>query len=298
MELRHLRYFATVAEYGNIRVASSHLHISQPAISRQIHDLENELGVLLFERTTRGLRLTQAGERYLLEIRGALTMIKAASRSAQMVAEGRLGHLSIGLVEIAGWEGLVPLSLGAFQKSYGDVSLHLRPATTPEQLSAIKDGALDGGFIYAFDPLPVEFESLSLTRHDVVLATPLNWRANTSAHSSVRSLKSEPFVTFQRAVYPTYYDRLLNACSQAGLTMRVIQEVGSEAAILSLVSAGIGIAIVNSCNQWRAPSRVRFAELKDLSVPLPLSFAYLRSNSNPALMRFVATLKKSLTQND
>ncbi|TEA77752.1 LysR family transcriptional regulator [Allopusillimonas ginsengisoli] len=294
MELRHLRYFIVVAEHGSVRVASSHLHISQPAISRQIHDLEEELGVQLFDRTTRGLRLTKAGGHYLIEARRALAMIDAAGKSTQMVARGRLGRLSIGLVEIAAWEGFVPLALGEFQKNYGQVYLQLHPVTTPEQLLMIENGTLDGGFVYAFDPLPEDFESVMLARHDVVLATPLNWRERVSSHPSIRSLVNEPFVTFQRPVYPTYYDRLLNACSQTGLTMRIVQEVGSEAAVLSLVSAGIGIAIVNSCNRWRAPSRVRFLELEDLSVPLPLSFVYLRSNSNPALVRFVETLKEAL----
>lgn len=282
-----------VAEHGNVRVAASHLHISQPAISRQIHDLEGELGIQLFDRTARGLHLTSAGERYLVEIRRAVDMIEAAGRSAQSVAAGRLGRLNIGLVEIAGWEGPVPSTLGEFQKAYGDVYLHLRPMTTPEQLSAIEDGTLDGGFVYAFDPLPSDFESVLLARHDVVLATPLAWHEGVSSSASIRSLINAPFVTFQRSVYPTYYDRLLNACTQAGLTMRVVQEVGSEAAILSLISAGIGVAIVNSCNRWRSPSRVRFMELEDLSVPLPLSFAWLRSNSNPALTRFVETLKST-----
>lgn len=294
MELRHLRYFIVVAEYRNVRVASNHLHISQPAISRQIHDLEDELGVQLFDRTTRGLRLTRAGEQYLLEARRIMTMIEAAGRTALRVMEGKLGRLNVGLVEIAGWEGLVPSVLGEFRKGHSDVDIHLHPLTTPEQLRAIEDGTLDGGFVYAFDPLPEDdFQSVLLIHHDVVLATPLGWREGTSTGPYIRTLAAEPFVTFQRMVYPTYYDRLINACSHAGLTMHVVQEVGGEAAILSLVSAGIGIAIVNSCNQWRAPSRVNFVQIEDFSVPLPLSFVYLRSNSNPALVRFVETLTQS-----
>jgi len=290
MELRHLRYFVVVAEYGNVRIASEHLHISQPAVSRQIHDLEAELGVRLFDRTTKGLRLTRAGEQYLSDTRRALAAIEAAGRSARRIMEGRSGRLGIGLVEIAGWEGLIPSALGEFRGTHRDVDLHLHPSTTPEQLRAIENGTLDGGFVYVFDPLPDGFESMPLARHDVVLATPANWRGGHLASVPIRGLANEPFVTFQRAVYPTYHDRLIEACSQAGLRLGIVQEVGGEAAILSLVSAGIGIAIVNSCNRWRAPARVNFVELEDLSIPLPLSFAYLRSNSNPALARFVETL--------
>src|SRR3546814_16318430 len=92
MELRHLRYFIVVAEYGNVRVASSHLHISQPAISRQIHDLDKTLGLQLFDRTARGLRLPRAGERYLLEVLRPLALIEAAGRSSRRGMEGRRGE--------------------------------------------------------------------------------------------------------------------------------------------------------------------------------------------------------------
>jgi DNA-binding transcriptional LysR family regulator len=286
MELRHLRYFTTVAEYGNMRMASDHLHISQPAISRQIHDLEAELRVQLFDRTARGLVLTRAGERYLAEAHRILAMIDAAGRSARMVMEGKSGRLSVGLVEIASWEGLIPAALGEFRRRHEEVELHLHPATTPELLRAVEEEELDGAFVYAFDPLPGALESTPLMQHGVVLAVPLTWRGSTRAAVQARDLAAEPFVTFQRAVYPTYYDRLVQACSSAGLTLRVVQEMASEAAVLSLVSAGVGVAIVNSCNRWRAPSRVAFLELSDLAVPLPLSFVRLTGNSNPALARF------------
>jgi DNA-binding transcriptional LysR family regulator len=290
VELRHLRYFIAVAEYGNVRVASTHLHVTQPAVSRQIHDLEEELGVSLFDRTPRGLRLTKAGEQYLPDARNALAMLEAAGNSARMVASGRLGKLSIGVIESAGWDGLVPNAFGAFQKEHHDVGIQLTPMTTPEQLTAIEAGLLDGGFVYLFDPIPDAFEGALLERHDVVLAVPLEWRPGGALTTSVRSLVGQPFITFQRPVYPAYYDRLLSACSQAGLTLRVVQEVGSEAAILSLVSAGIGIAIVNACNRGRPPARVRFLQLADLSIPLPLSFIRLRANTNPALQRFADAL--------
>lgn len=138
--------------------------------------------------------------------------------------------------------------------------------------------------------------STLLTQHGVVLAVPRSWRGGTRAGVPARDLIDEPFITFQRAVYPTHYDRLIHACSCAGLTLRVVQEMASEAAVLSLVSAGVGVAIVNSCNRWRAPSRVTFLALSDLAVPLPLSFVRLAGNSNPALARFEEILKGCKTQ--
>ncbi|WP_103035450.1 LysR family transcriptional regulator [Castellaniella caeni] len=296
MELRHLRYFTTVAEYGSMRMASDRLHISQPAISRQIHDLEAELRVRLFDRTARGLVLTRAGERYLIEVHRILSMIEAAGRSARMVMEGKSGRLAVGLVEIASWEGLIPAALGEFRRRHEAVDLHLHPATTPELLRAVEDGELDGAFVYAFDPLPETIASTRLTQHGVVLAVPQNWHGNTRADVSARDLVDEPFVTFQRAIYPTYYDNLIHACACAGLTLRVVQEMSSEAAMLSLVSADVGLAVVNSCNRWRAPSRVTFLALSDLAVALPLSFVRLAGNSNPALTHFEEILKRAATE--
>lgn len=290
MELRHLRYFIAVAEHGNVRVASTHLHVTQPAVSRQLHDLEEELGVLLFDRTPRGLRLTKAGSCYLVDARQALAMLEAAGQSARMVAVGRQGQVNIGLIESAGWDGLIPTAFGAFQKEHENVGIQLRPLTTPGQLAAIEAGTLDGGFVYTFAPLPAAFASVPLEQHNVALATPLEWQPEATV-ASVRSLTDQPFVTFQRSIYPAYYDRLLTSCSRAGLTLRVVQEVESEAAVLSLVSAGIGVAIVNDRNKGRPPARVRFIELSDLSIPLPLSFTHLRANTNPALMRFIDTLR-------
>lgn len=274
-----------------MRMASDHLHISQPAISRQIHDLEAELRVQLFDRTAHGLVLTRAGERYLSDAHRILALIEAAGRSARSVMAGKSGRLSVGLVEIASWEGLIPAALGEFRRRHEKVDLHLHPATTPELLRAVEDEELDGAFVYVFDPLPETVESTPLTQHGVALAVPRDWRGGARADVLARELAGEPFVTFQRAVYPTYYDRLIHACSRAGLTLRVVQEMASEAAVLSLVSAGAGVAIVNSCNQWRVPSRVALLALSDLAVPLPLSFVRLAGNSNPALARFEEILK-------
>jgi DNA-binding transcriptional LysR family regulator len=294
MELRHLRYFIAVAEYENVRAASARLHVSQPAVSRQIHDLEEELQVALFQRTTRGLKLTQAGTAFLHSARDALAVIDDGVRVARMSAAGRRGHLRVGLVDNAAWDGLVPATFGRLQDEAQEVSIQLTPMNTPPQIAAIEAGALDGGFVYLFDPLPDSCEIIPLIKHDVVLAVPLEWNAVPGTALQARQLIDQPFVLFQRQVYPAYYDRLLSLCSQAGLTLRVVQEVASEAAILSLVSAGIGLAIVNSANLGRPPARVRFIKLIDLSVPLPLSFVYARGNGNPALARFIDTLKAVL----
>lgn len=286
MEIRHVRYFVTVAEHLNVRQASERLHVTQPAVSRQIHDLEDELGVALFDRTARGLKLTVPGEAFLAEARRLLAMAEQAKRSARLSGQGLAGRLRIGMVESAGWDGLVPRAIGQFQKEAPGVALQIEPMLTPRQLDALRDDEIDGGIVYALDPLPADVEQVPLARHDVILAVPADAPPPRSAAIRAADLNGQPFILFHRSVYPAYHDRLLAACQRAGLTPRIVQEVGSEGAELTLVSAGVGIAIVNIANLARPPARVRFVPLADVSVPLPLSFVRLQGNRHPALQRF------------
>ncbi|AUH52911.1 LysR family transcriptional regulator [Chromobacterium sp. ATCC 53434] len=296
MELRHLRYFAAVAEHASMRAASERLHITQPAITRQIQDLEAELGFTLFTRSPRGLRLTPAGDSYLRDARRILAALDAAATAARRVADGVAGQLRLGYVENAGWDGVVPQALHRFQAEAPDVAMALSTLNSPEQLAAIAQDALDGGFIYRFDPLPDDLAALPLLSHDIVLALPRAWRiAHDEAQPfDLHALAGRPFVSFPRAVYPAYHDRLFSACQQAGIRLNIVQEQPTEAAMLSLVCSGIGAAIVNAANLARPPAQVRFYRLQNLSVPLPLCFVWQRQAGNPALARFVETLRETV----
>ncbi len=287
MELRHLRYFLAVAEQESVRLAAKRVNVTQPAISRQIQYLEEELGFALFDRSPRGLKLTTAGRFYLGEARRVLATLQSAGLAGRRIAEGLMGHLRIGLVENAGWDGLVPELFARFQTAAPDVRLELVPLNTPEQLERLRDGTLDGGLVYLFDEPPNDFEHVALLEHGVALAVPSTWDLPVGEPVAARDLADRPFVTFPRGVYPEYYDRLLAACRQAGLTPQVVQEVSTEAAILSLVSAGIGAAIVNAANRGRPPARARFHDLADVAIRLPLSFVWRRDDGDPALRRFL-----------
>lgn len=290
MELRHLRYFIAVAEQLSVRAASEQLHVTQPAVSRQIRDLEEAIGAALFTRTTRGLVLTDAGTAYRVEARAILAHVDSANRMAKGIASGIAGRLRIGFVENAAWDGLVPAAFNAFQQATPNVALELVPMNTPEQLEAIVAGQLDGGFCYGFGALRDGCVALPLLEHDVVLAVPADWPIGRDGALAAAELRGVPFVAFPRAVYPAYHDRLIAACAERGLTLDIRQEVSTEAAILSLVSAGIGVAIVNDANRDRQPARVRFVPLDDLSVRLPLAFCRAAGTPPPALQRFLEQL--------
>jgi DNA-binding transcriptional LysR family regulator len=291
MELRHLRYFIAVAELRSVRAASEQLHVTQPAISRQIQDLEETIGAALFERTPRGLKLTDAGAAYLAEAREILARVDAANRLARRIASGVQGHLRIGFVENAAWSGIVSGALSAFEQAAPQVSLELQPMNTPEQLEAISAGRIDGGFCYRVGTLPEGIASVPVLEQNVVLAVPEAWALGKAGAVAAGELTGVPFVVFPRRTYPAYYDRLLSACAERGLTLDIRQEATTETAILSLVSAGLGAAIVNAANRDRPPARVRFVELQDLSVPLSLEFCFAADAANAALGRFVEQLR-------
>ena len=291
MELRHLRYFIAVAELRSVRAASEQLHVTQPAISRQIQDLEDAIGAALFERTPRGLKLTAAGSAYLDEARDILTRVDAANRLARRIADGVHGQLRLGFVENAAWIGIVSQAFSAFQQTAPDVALELTPMNTPEQFEAIAAGQLDGGFCYRLGTLPQGIAGVPVLEQNVVLAVPQSWSLGSEDAVLASELAGRPFIAFPRRIYPAYYDRLLSACAERGLTLDIRQEASTETAILSLVSAGMGAAIVNAANRHRPPARVRFVELRDLSVPLPLEFCFLSAHTNAALQRFIAQLQ-------
>ena len=291
VELRHLRYFIAVAESGSFRLASERINITQPAITRQIHDLESVLGATLLKRTVRGVELTPVGEVYLREARKALAAVHAASTAVKRFANGEAGRLRLGVNDNASWDGPVPDALRSLQRDHPDLAIQVSSLNTPQQYEALLAGSLDGGFVYTFGDTPAGIRTIVLAKHEVVLAVPNDWALAKRRSVSPSELRDVPIVAFPRAVYPAYYDTLIAACREGGLTLRVTQEEQTESAILSLVSAGIGAALVNSANRSRAPVRVTFVPVKPFAVRLPLSFAYLPQNENPALARLIRVLE-------
>ncbi|MGO2243005.1 MAG: LysR family transcriptional regulator [Halomonas sp.] len=290
MELRHLRYFVAAAEHGSIHAAAEQLHISQPTISRQIHDLEDELGATLFLRSARGLALTPVGKMFLQRAKGLLADLEAAKVQAVRMAQGLSGRLSLGFVENATWGGRLPQALMHFKQHAPDVDLELLPLNSSDQLVQLEGRRLDGGFIYPFSGVAPRLGTLALDSHNVVAALPSSWLSETPPPRKLVDLADRDFITFPRHIYPSYFDHLQSVCLSLGVSLRSIQTAETETAILSLVSSGMGAAIVNSANRFRPPALVELMELDDLSIPLTLSFVHSPSNSNPALRSFLAIL--------
>src|SRR6476620_8220695 len=151
MELRHLRYFVGVGEEQHYGRAARRLGIAQPALSRQIQDLENELGFMLFDRLPRGVKLSAAGELFLSDARRILRDVDEAKRRAERVATGKAGTLRVGFVELLSWHGVVPDSFRRFRRRQPDAELELHPMLSNQQIEAVRSDRLDAGFIFSLE---------------------------------------------------------------------------------------------------------------------------------------------------
>lgn len=291
MELRHLRYFVAVAEAGGIRAAASRLNVVQPAISRQIKDLEGELGFALFTRAGRGVALTDAGRLYLESVRRVLDELAEAGRSAARVAEGRGGVLSIGLLENASWAGHAPDTLNRFARRHPEVALAIKPMSSVAQLAAIKDGRLDGGFLYRQETMDRSaLEAIHLRTDDVVFAASNEAAFDHDGDLTLEEIDGLPLVGFPRESAPFYFDRMQQALQGIGFAPNYVQLADTETTILSLVSAGVGCAFVNSANVARPPRNVQFRRVQGLSLPIDFLFVH-RSPPGTLLSLFIAALQ-------
>src|ERR1700687_3428706 len=242
MELRHLRYFVAVGEEQHYGRASRRLRVAQPALSRQIQDLEAEVGFKLFDRLPRGVKLSAAGKLFLEDARRILQEVNEAADRAARVARGLSGTLRVGFTENASWRGVVPDSFRRFREEQPDAELQLQPAASLEQLEAIRSGRLDAGFVNFMPKSDPELDQLPVAIQHVELAAPKRHPLTKLKKLRLRDLTDVPFVWFPRWASPAFYDRLMHECYRGGLkSPRIVQEGLNEATILSLVSIGLGV---------------------------------------------------------
>src|SRR5246500_305021 len=169
MELRHLRYFVAVGEEQHYRRASRRLRVAQPALSRQIRELEEEVGFKLFDRLPRGVKLSAAGRLFLEDARRILQQVSEAAARAARVARGQSGTLRVGFTENASWRGVVPDSLRRFRERQPDAELQLTPATSLEQIEAIRSGRLDAGFVFNMPKADTQLDQIAVALQRVEL---------------------------------------------------------------------------------------------------------------------------------
>jgi DNA-binding transcriptional LysR family regulator len=292
MELRHLRYFVGVGEEQHFGRAAERLHVAQPALSRQIQDLEKEIGFPLFDRLPRGVKLSAAGKLFLEDARRILGEVQEATRRAERVARGKAGTLRVGFVEAISWHGVVPESFRRFREKQPDAELTPVPMLSVEQVEAVRSGRLDAGFMVRMGGLDKGLDQLPVAQHRVVLAAPKGHPLAKQTKLRVRDLSDAPFVWLSRRINPAAYDRLMEACFRGGLkSPRIVQEAYDHATMLSLVSCRLGVALVSDSTRWQCPRGVALLPIMDLNVPVPFSLIWRKDNLSPLLQKFLDLLQ-------
>ncbi len=294
MELRHLRYFVAVGEKLHFGRAAEQLHISQPPLTRQIQQLEEELGVALFTRSNRRVELTAVGQRLLAEAKPLLAQFESLKHHVSETAAGRLGKLAVGFISVADYH-VLPSLLREFQSRYPNVTLNLREATTDLQLDALRAGEIDIGIVLAplTDPL-LQFQPMFQEELVAVLpASDEDNRAPSLAKAiSVHALAERPFVMFPRHSAPGLYDAIIDTCGQAGFAPRVAQEAIQMQTIISLVSVGMGVALVPASLTNLGRAGVTYRPLKQKSPLVTTGLAWKNSNSSPTLRAFLELVRE------
>jgi len=292
MELRHLRYFVAVGEEQHYGRGAQRLRVAQPALSRQIQDLEDELGFKLFDRLPRGVKISAAGKSFLEDARRILQQVNEATTRARRVAHGQSGTLRVGFTENASWHGVVPESFRKFRQEQPEAELQVNPLSSLEQFEAVRSGRLDAGFIFNMPKTDRELNQMPVASHNIVLAAPKGHPLQKVKKLRLRDLSDTLFVWFPRRESPAFYDRLMHECFRGGLkSPRIVQEGVNEATMLSLVSHGVGVAFVNENARWRCPQGVVVLPVMDLNLQLPLALVWRKDNVSPLLAKFVADVK-------
>jgi DNA-binding transcriptional LysR family regulator len=242
MELRHLRYFRMVAAELHFGRAAEKLHIAQPPLSKQIQQLEAELGFELFARTKRSVALTPAGQAFLIEVDQIFQKLDRAIDIGKQTNRGELGQISIGFVGSATYN-ILPIMLQRFRDRYPHVKIELHELTTDRQLIWLREGRIDLGLIRPpmIDP---NFASQIIFQESLVVALPIDHHLAKLDSIELSALAAEPFILFPRQLAPGLYDPIIAICQAAGFSPQVVQECIQMQTIVSLVSANMGVSIL------------------------------------------------------
>lgn len=290
MELRHLKYFLAVAETQNIRSAAQKVHVTQPAISRKIKELESELGVQLFDRLPKGLRLNRAGKVYQKELGAVMRQIDDANERIRQFAHNEYGSLALGAPDFVLWEGEITQCVNHFRHDNTEVELEVYSDTPMVLLKRLELDQIDGAFLYHFSDLSSEYVVQPVSQDRLVLAYPTNWTTDISPAISIASLNELPTVRLPRSADPFYHDWQEALFQELGWKPAVTQWAHGESTMLGLVASGNGVAIVNERHFSRSSKRIKYTPLDCIPQTTLLNFVYKKTSDNPSLKSFLAVL--------
>jgi DNA-binding transcriptional LysR family regulator len=293
MELRHLRYFVAVAEEQNVTRAAARLHVSQPPVSRQIRDLENEIGVALFEHGAKSLRLTDAGRVFLDEAKAVLKRASESVEMAKAVGDGKRGEIRVGYAPSLTAQ-LLPRVLRFFQETNPQVRVQLHDLSSQDMLRGVQDGWLHLGWMVRPSENSLKgLDFVEASRHSVCVAMPLGHRLAQTRKIGIAQIIDENLLAFTRADYPENHEWLAQLFKPFGREPAITEEHESSASLIAALEAGRGIALVLEGFDCLVGQRLKVRKL----VPPPASYVVglvrrVNDASNTA-KSFLAAVKRA-----
>ena len=294
MELRHLRYFVATAEEENVSRAALRLHMSQPALSRQIRDLEEEMGFALLERTARAVRLTDAGRVFLKEAREVLQRADAAVDKARLVATGGHADLQVGYAPTPAAR-VLPAALRRFQTRAPKIRVRLHDLSSGEMVAGLRHRRLDIAILVR--PTRGMMRGLrfeELVRDEMCLAVMPTHALARRRFVTIAQVAREPLVAFSRKDYPEYYQLLGEILAGAGVKPRIVEEHDSGASLIAAVEAGTGAAIASQSLACSAGPRLKLLAIKPPPPALIVGAAWLAENLSPTTQIFLNCARESV----
>jgi DNA-binding transcriptional LysR family regulator len=291
MELRHLRYFVSVAEALSFTKAAERLHTAQPSLSRQIRDLEEELGVQLLNRTKQHVTLTDEGRSFLGDAKRLLALAAETVESVRRLHTGEVRALNIGYVSNL-FHDLLPRTLASFHQELPTVSVNLFDLSCGEQFRALEEGKLDLGFVGLHEPIARRgFEFRTVASYKTVVALPKDNPLTSKTTVELKALAPMFFIGMSEGSYPFYREWLTKTCRRAGFTPKVLQDVDLERTMIHAVATGLGVALVPEQLKKLEHENVVFRPL-NLSVGTEGCVAWKNENPSAALKRFVQIVEQ------
>jgi DNA-binding transcriptional LysR family regulator len=296
MELRHLRYFVAVAEEQNVTRAAVRLHVSQPPLSRQISDLEKEIGVKLFDRSAKAVRLTEAGRIFLVESRKVLQCADEAVELIKTVARGKRSQVRVGYAAPPTAE-ILPRILRLFQQTHPQIRVDLREMSNQGMLLGLRDRTLDAALIVSISPH--DFVGLTvqeLGRYPVCVAMRKKHRFVRWREVPMREIAREPLVTYSPKEFPEARAGLLKLLSPYTRSPNIVEEYNSSMSLIAAIEAGRGVALDFQSLSLIAGDRLALRPLSPPQPPLPVAIAYRTDENSEATTAFVVAAKAVKTK--
>lgn len=289
MELRQLHYFIAVAEELHFGRAAKRLQMTQPPLSQQIQQLEEELGEVLFRRTKRVVELTDAGKVFLEGVKGLFEQLDSTISLTKRAARGEIGTLTIGYVGAATYDFLPPL-IRTYRNQYPDVEIKLRELSTPEQVEELHNRKLDIGLIRP----PIQSDILTtevIHETPCMLALSIHHPLAGEQRITLSQLRNESFILLSRPIWPGFYDEIVSMCHATGYNPSIRQETTEYHTVIGLVAAGVGIAIVPASLRNFTLKEVVYRKIEDLNQTVKMSVAYEEGRISKETEHFIEILR-------